>query len=106
MKRSSFSDFRLDADRAFVTLYDSIADCQPESRALHSFGRIERFEHPLAHFFFHSDTSIREAQTQSLSLTFTANREAAALRHRIDGVDDQVDEYLTQLRCVASNEQA
>src|SRR6266436_7962574 len=88
-----------------MTLDDAVAYRQPQTRTMHTLGGIERLEDTLAHLFFHTGSGIGKSQSQSLAFTVTANRQTAALRHCVYGVDDQIYKHLSQLRSIAKSKQ-
>ncbi len=80
-----------------MPLNDAVTDGQPQTGAVHSLSRIERFEDALAHLFIHTGSAIGKAQLQTVAVLLAANRQTATLRHGVDGIDDEVHKDLTQL---------
>ena len=90
-----------------VALDDAVADEEAEARAVHALRREEGLEDARAHLLGHPRAGVREEQRAG------ARRrrrqlidEPAARGHRVDGVDDEVDEDLAQLRGVAARVQS
>src|SRR5919198_1541986 len=62
-----------------------------------AFGREERLEHAAAHVFFHADPGVPDGHHGPLALDTDRHRASPTIRHRIDGVGDQVGEDFPEL---------
>ena len=87
-----------------VSLDDAVRDEEPEPRPVHALRREEGLEHARANLVGHPRARVREEQAQARAASTATDVETAARGHRVDGVDDEVDEDLANsdaLPCVS-----
>ena len=88
--------------------HDMFADCQTEAGAPigtrgATFHLIEPVKYPLTLFFRDAYPSIRNPQPHMLAQILAANGDASAGRRELDGIIDQIAEYLLQTHRVSLN---
>ena len=76
-----------------MALDDSVNHGKTEASAALSFGGEKWFEATLFNFFGHANPVIAQAQKRLTSLDRNFDGDAAAVRHRVYRVEDQVGQY-------------
>jgi len=96
-ERCAFPQTAARFNAAAVAFDYAVTDREPESGAHHSFGRKERLEDVIAHLAGHSDSAVGQARPYKSAFCLGGDFQPSALRHRIQRVEDDVDEDLAQL---------
>jgi len=100
-ERATFACLTPHFDCATMSLNEGLADCQPQSNPLCLSGE-ERLEH-LPHVLLRdAHPGVGEGNCHSLrTCKFRLDSQLAALGHRLDGVEDEVSEDLTELNGIS-----
>ena len=114
------TQLRVDVHITSQLLHDAVHGREAEPRPLsRAFGRIERLEKTLLHFFRHAAPSVRHGEhhvtTRSgTQMAFTmrigelricgSDRDVASPRHRVTRVDREVDQHLLDLARIGVDE--
>ena len=112
-KRRAFFGLAFGFDEAVVVFDNAVDDRQTETGSFaYAFSCVERLEHAGTHFFCNSDSRIVDRNTDVgsrcrldvLALVhfhrvnfFRLNRELAARRHRVAGIEANIEQHLTHL---------
>src|SRR5207249_9011784 len=98
-KRESAAAARgaLHLDRAAVAIHDPPRDRKPEAGSLRTLGRKKRGEDPPAYAFWYPVAVVFSRHGHVVALAFDAKDEASAVRHGLQGVDEQIHERFAQL---------
>ena len=100
-ERRAFSRGRVDGDGAPHARNDAIHVREPEARALAArLRREEGLEDAFARPLVHAGAGVAHTQHDEVGRASRPDRQLAAVRHRITGVDSQVDENLFELDAV------
>ena len=102
-KRRAFAERGFDFDGAQVALQNAVDHGQSQAGAQFALGGEERFEASLAHVLGHSRAGIGDLHDDPRIGGTCAHGDGAALRHRIDRVENQVGERLPQVRFAAGD---
>src|SRR5262249_47733689 len=87
-----------------VPLNDAVADRQPQSHPLCSFGCKKGLKDPLSDGPAHPDAAVGESDVDLRVTHLARDRQQSALGHRIERVQDDVDKHLSELRGGASSD--
>ena len=97
-ERGAAPRLALDAHLAVVALHDRVGHRQPEPGAHFALGREEGIEDALPHVLGHADARVGDRQHHVIvPLGARVDAERSAVRHGVDGVQDQVGDDLVEL---------
>ena len=88
---------------AAVSFDYAVTDREPEPGAHYSFCRKERLEDVIAHLAGHSDSAIGHARSHKSAFCPGGDFQPPTLRHRVERVENEVDEDFAQLRAGPSH---
>jgi hypothetical protein len=97
-KRGASSGIALRFDVAAVALNYAVAHCQPQTYSAGALRREEGFKYVITNAAGHSDPVVGEAYSRNTSSDVGYDLQPSALRHRVQGVKNDVDEHFSQLR--------
>ena len=96
--RRALTDQAIDADLRAVPLHHAVDHREPQAGAALTLGREERFETAAARVVIHADAGVGDLHQHVPRVRRArAQRECAALGHRIDGIEDEIGERLANL---------
>ena len=91
----------LDREVTRVPLDHAVAHAEAEPRALDALGREERLARAVSHLVGHPDARVRDRERDHASLAPGGERDAAAFRKRVDGVEHEVHDRLAERHRIA-----
>src|ERR1041384_8222248 len=90
-----------------MTFYDSIAFAQAHAESRDALGREEGLEDPLFDLFGHANAGVAERDVYNRPVCggIDGDRYCAPNSHRVERVQDHIDEYFTQLGGLSPHQQ-
>ncbi len=93
--------FGLDIDFAFMPAHDAVDAAEAEPGAFVVLRGIKGLKAARFHLFAHADAVVFHGDDEPAALQLRFDRDRAALRNGVDGIEDQVHQHLAQFRLVA-----